>query len=92
MMGNGNAELRPGACGRRTRTGLHAVLLACVAGLGIAAALGGPIAYRELTTSVETVPAEFPLSGSAAARNGRPAGWVRRPRCQGEALGDLDTG
>jgi hypothetical protein len=33
-----------------------AVLLACVAGLGIAAALGGPIAYRELTTSAETVP------------------------------------
>jgi hypothetical protein len=55
MMGNGNAEPRPGASGRRTCTGLHAVLLACVAGLGIAAALGGPIAYRELTASTETV-------------------------------------
>jgi hypothetical protein len=89
MMGNGNADSRPGACGRRTRTGLHAVLLACVAGLGIAAALGGPIAYRELTTSAETV---HPESPAMAARPHAPAGWVRRPRCQGEALGDLDTG
>ena len=60
MMGNGNADSKSGAYGRRTRTGLHAFLLACVAGLGIAVALGGPIAYRELTTSAETVPLESP--------------------------------
>ena len=77
MMGNGNADSRPGACGRRTRTGLHAVLLACVAGLGIAAALGGPIAYRELTTSAETVPLESPaMAARPHATAGLPAGFA----------------
>jgi serine protease Do len=77
MMGNGNADSRPGACGRRTRTGLHAVLLACVAGLGIAAALGGPIAYRELTTSAETVRPESPaMAARPHATAGLPAGFA----------------
>ena len=77
MMGNGNADSRPGACGRRTRTGLHAVFLACVAGLGIAAALGGPIAYRELTTSAETVRPESPaMAARPHATAGLPAGFA----------------
>jgi serine protease Do len=77
MMGNGNADSRPGACGRGPRTGLHAVFLACVAGLGIAAALGGPIAYRELTTSAETVRPESPAKGARPhATAGLPAGFA----------------
>jgi len=77
MMGNGNADSRSGECGRRTRTGLHAVLLACVAGLGIAAALGGPIAYRELTTSAETVRPESPaMAARPHATAGLPAGFA----------------
>jgi serine protease Do len=77
MMGNGNADARPGASGRRTRTELRAVLLACVAGLGIAAALGGPIAYRELTTSAETVPPASPaMAARPHAMAGVPAGFA----------------
>jgi serine protease Do len=77
MMGNGNADSRPGACGRGPRTGLHAVFLACVAGLGIAAALGGPIAYRELTTSAETVRPESPaMAARPHATAGLPAGFA----------------
>ena len=76
MMGNGNADVGAGAC-RRTRTGLRAVVLACVAGLGIAAALGGPIAYRELTTSAETVPPESPaMAARPHATAGVPAGFA----------------
>jgi hypothetical protein len=76
MMGNGNADSRSGARGRRTRTGLHAVLLACVAGLGMPRRWGGPIAYRELTTSAETVP-QSPCNGGAARTNGGlPAGFA----------------
>ena len=81
MMGNGNADVGAGAC-RRTRTGLRAVVLACVAGLGIAAALGGPIAYRELTTSAETVP-QSPLQWQRgrtqrqACRRGSPTSLPR---------------
>jgi hypothetical protein len=76
MMGNGNADARPGAC-RRTRTGLRAVLLACVAGLGIAAGLGGPIAYWELTTSAETVPPASPaMAVRPHATAGVPAGFA----------------
>jgi serine protease Do len=77
MMGNGNADSKSGAYGRRTRTGLHAFLLACVAGLGIAVALGGPIAYRELTTSAETVPLESPaMAARPHATAGVPAGFA----------------
>ena len=55
----------------RMRTGLRAVLLACVAGLGIAAAVGGPIAYRELTTSAETVPPSLALHHSTLSGDSR---------------------
>ena len=76
MIGNGNADSRFGACGR-TRTGLRAVLFACVAGIGVAAALGGPIAYREITTSAETVPAESPsVAARPHATAGPPVGFA----------------
>jgi hypothetical protein len=64
MMGNGNADARPGASGRRTRTELRAVLLACVAGLGIAAAR----AVRLPTGSSPLRPKRYPQ---------RPPQWQR---------------
>jgi hypothetical protein len=44
MTESGNADSTAGASVRKPHSRLRAVLLACVAGLGIAAALGGPIA------------------------------------------------
>jgi serine protease Do len=67
MMGNGNADPRPGACARRTRTGLFAFLLACAAGLGFAAG--------EVTTSAEIVPPESPAM-AARPHAGMPAGFA----------------
>jgi serine protease Do len=58
----------------KTRYTRPAIVLACVAGLGIAAALGGPIAWQEFTASARVV---SPYSEAAAARPSEAA--VARP-------------
>ena len=62
----------------KTRYTRPAIVLACVAGLGIAAALGGSIAWQEFTASARVV---SPYSEAAAARPSeaaaaRPVGFA----------------
>jgi serine protease Do len=66
----GNADSTAGASVQKPRSCLRAFLLACVAGLGIAAALGGPIAYQEFAASDQAVP----LASDATAA--RPVGFA----------------
>jgi serine protease Do len=70
MTESGNADSTASASVRKPRSRLRAFLLACVAGLGIAAALGGPIAYQEFAASAQAVP--LPSDATAA----RPVGFA----------------